>query len=337
MTFGAVRGFPPAAALTSTLPPFHNPHPDPPYNPPMPAASNDTARTAPTWLADRRSAVNAWLEQFLASRDLPARLREGVAYAVLGGGKRLRPILAVLSCEACDSSNAGDPLPSGGALELVHAFSLVHDDLPAMDNDDFRRGRPTAHKQFGEAMGILIGDALLSLATEALLTWNGPDDTRARLMHELASATTRMIAGQVEDTLGPSANHEIDPAQRLLDIHRQKTGALIRAACRMGGLAGGANENQLDGLTRYGEAIGLMFQIVDDLLDITATRENLGKTPGKDDAAGKLTFPSVHGIDASKQEVRRLLAEANEALTAFKPDSSEPLRALASYLAVRSA
>lgn len=305
----------------------------------MSAAPHDTAHPPPAWLADRRAAVNAWLEQFLASRDLPARLHEGIAYAVLGGGKRLRPILAVLSCEACDASNTADPLPSGGALELVHAFSLVHDDLPALDNDDYRRGRPTAHKQFGEAMGILIGDALLSLATEAMLMWNGPDAIRAQLMHELASATTRMIAGQVEDTLGPSSNggETVDSAQRLLDIHRQKTGALIRAACRMGGLAGGGNAEQLDGLTRYGEAIGLMFQIVDDLLDITATRENLGKTPGKDHAAGKLTFPAVHGVERSKQEIARLEAEAAEALRVFPTSSAEPLRQLASYLAVRGA
>lgn len=303
----------------------------------MSAAPHDTANPAPLWLADRRSAVNAWLEQFLSSRELPKRLHEGIAYAVLGGGKRLRPILAIISCEACDTSTATDPLPPACSLELVHAFSLVHDDLPALDNDTLRRGRPTAHKQFGEAMGILIGDALLSLATEALLTWRGPDETRAKLMHELASATTRMIAGQVEDTLGPSSNDEVDPAQRLLDIHRQKTGALIRAACRMGGLAGGASDEQLDGLTRYGEAIGLMFQIVDDLLDITATRENLGKTPGKDHAAGKLTFPSVHGAERSKQEVIRLKAEAGEALRVFPATSTEPLRQLASYLAVRGA
>lgn len=296
--------------------------------------------TAPgtAWLTERRAAVDGWLEGFLASCDLPARLHEGVAYAVLGGGKRLRPILTILCCEVCDADAAGDALPAAGAIELVHAFSLVHDDLPAMDNDDFRRGRPTVHKQFGEAMGILIGDALFSLASEALLRWRGPEAVRTMLFHELASASTRMIAGQVEDTFSPVTSADpMEPARRLLEIHEKKTGALIRASCRLGARAGGASERALDRLTTYGEAIGLMFQIVDDLLDITATRENLGKTPGKDDAAGKLTFPAVHGIDASRAEVQRLLVSAHEALKDFPTDSSEPLRALATYLAERGA
>ncbi|MEX1017405.1 MAG: polyprenyl synthetase family protein [Phycisphaeraceae bacterium] len=276
--------------------------------------------------------VEAYLSNHLDQRTLPANLREAIRYALLGPGKRLRPVLAVRCCEAV----GGEPeaaLPAAAAVELIHCFSLVHDDLPAMDDDDLRRGRPTLHKQTSDAMAILAGDAMTSLAFELLATRIDDPALSRAVARELSTATTDMIAGQVYDTL-PAFDASLSPLERLELIHRHKTGALLRCACRMGGLCGGASAGELAGLTRYAEAVGLMFQVIDDLLDVTRTTEELGKTANKDADQGKLTYPGVVGVEASRAEVARLREAAHAALGDLG-EPAEPLRALCDYMAVR--
>jgi geranylgeranyl pyrophosphate synthase len=277
--------------------------------------------------------IDAHLVTALRSRRLPEILEEAVCYAVLQGGKRLRPALVLLSCEAAGGRRV-DALDPALALELIHAFSLVHDDLPAMDDDDLRRGRPTLHIHAGEAMAILAGDAMMSLAFEFIS--RGPQDGEvcARLTRELAAATTAMISGQVYDTLG-SLPAELTDEQRLTLIHRSKTGALLRAACRIGGLCGGADQATLQHLTDYGEAIGLMFQIVDDLIDVTQPAEHVGKATGKDLTAGKLTYPGVLGEERSRADVQRLRDEAHLAISPLG-EPARPLGRLCDDLAIRT-
>ncbi len=276
--------------------------------------------------------VEAFLLDFLRTRPLPANLRDAIEYALFGPGKRMRPILTLWSCAAV----GGEPEaahPPAAAIELVHAFSLVHDDLPAMDDDDLRRGRPTLHKHTSDAMAILAGDGMSMLAVELLLARVEPADRACELVRELAVATNDMIAGQVYDTL-PDWDDAVAPMDRLRTIHRHKTGALLRAACRMGAISGGASAGQLDAITRYAEAIGLMFQVVDDLLDVTESTEQLGKTAGKDVAQAKLTYPALIGIDATRREVERLRGEALDALSTLG-QPAEPLRRLCDYMASR--
>ncbi len=277
--------------------------------------------------------VESFLDARLKRTELPANLVEAIRYAVLGGGKMLRPQLAIRSCEAA-GGDVEDVIGPAAALELIHAFSLVHDDLPAMDDDELRRGRPTLHIHAGEAMAILAGDAMMSLAFEIICECNFDEPRRASVVMELAAGTTAMIGGQVYDTLGgfPDGLSETD---RLKLIHRNKTGALIRAACRMGGICAGANDEVMESLTQYGEASGLMFQVVDDLLDVTQSAEHIGKATGKDAEAGKLTFPGVLGIDGSRAEVERCEKRAIEALAPLGPPAG-PLRELCGYMARRT-
>lgn len=281
--------------------------------------------------------VEAYIGQFLDSRPMPDRLREAARYAALGPGKRMRPILVIRSAHAVagqtDAVTAA-ALPAAAAIELIHAFSLVHDDLPAMDDDDLRRGRPTLHRHTSEAMAILAGDAMMGLAFDLILNQTHDRDRACRIATELSAGTNAMIDGQVYDTLH-SFDEDLEPLEQLKTIHRHKTGALIRAAVRMGGISAGADDQALDRLTRYGEAIGLMFQIVDDLLDVTQTTEHLGKTAGKDVDQHKLTYPALLGVDASKAEVERLADEAAAALEPFG-EAAEHLRHLCRYLAVRT-
>lgn len=262
--------------------------------------------------------VDAALSGFVGSVELPENLRLAVQYSLLGGGKRLRPVLAWWCAEAVGGSGEAS-LPAGVAVELVHAFSLVHDDLPALDNDDLRRGRPTLHRHAGEAMAILAGDAMLTLAYDAL--WRaeeGDARLRMRLVQELGEGTRAMIAGQVYDTLG-GMPVGLEDREKLVLIHRNKTGALIRAACRMGALLGGAgwDSAELAAITRFADDLGLIFQIVDDLLDVTATPEVLGKATGKDAEAGKLTYPMVLGIDGTRREIERVQADAEAAVSSL--------------------
>lgn len=275
------------------------------------------------------------LAQRLEVATMPQNLREAVKYSVLGPGKRLRPALTILCCEATGGGRRAALAPAG-AMELIHCFSLVHDDLPAMDDDELRRGRPTLHIHAGEAMAILAGDAMVSLAFE-WLTGSDVDSARqGALVRELAGATTAMISGQVYDTLGGFTSRMND-RQRLDAIHRNKTAALITAACRMGAICANAPASQLDAVTRYGQSIGMMFQIVDDLLDVTQSAEHVGKAVGKDDAAGKLTFPGLIGVDASRAEAERLRTAAHAALESMEVGgNSRMLLDLADAMAIRT-
>ena len=292
-----------------------------------------TSVEEPPFVAGLVAEIEADLARRIESVPGPAALREALAYSILGGGKRLRPVLTLMSCEAA-GGDRDRGRAAAGAIELVHAFSLVHDDLPAMDDDVLRRGRPTLHVHAGEAMAILTGDVMMSLAFEWIADAHLGDAATSGLVRTLAEATSCMIAGQVYDTLGGFPAGLTQPRQ--LDmVHRNKTAALIRAACRLGACCGGASAETVDALTRYGEAVGMMFQIVDDLLDVTETAEHIGKATGKDIRAGKLTYPGVCGTDQSRGEVRRLRSEAHDALGPLG-QGAEDLIELCDYMAVRT-
>lgn len=240
-------------------------------------------------------------------------MREGARYAALGGGKRLRPALTLMCARATGAADSA-ALPAAAAVELVHAFSLVHDDLPCMDDDDLRRGRPTLHVHAGEAAALLAGDAMLNAAYWMLAKRVEDPHTSALLIAELTDATARMIDGQTLDSLGGFDAGLSDDESRLRLIHRWKTGALMRAACRMGAISAGADRAAIDAVTKYAEAVGLMFQVVDDLIDVEQSTEQAGKRTGKDADAGKLTFPGVVGVEASRAEVANLLEASLAAL-----------------------
>ncbi len=250
-----------------------------------------------------------------AAEGAPARLIEAMRYSALGGGKRLRPALVVLSCEACGGDTEA-AVPAAVAIECVHAFSLIHDDLPAMDDDDLRRGRPTNHRLFGEALAILAGDALLARAFDVLANQPAAADVSVRMAAELAAATgaAGMIGGQAEDIDGEGCPAESARVQR---IHELKTARLFRCGCRLGALAAGAPPRAFDALTRYGHELGLAFQISDDLLDLTATTDALGKRSGKDAAAGKQTFPTAVGVEESRRLAGEHADRARSALLIF--------------------
>jgi geranylgeranyl diphosphate synthase type II len=239
-------------------------------------------------------------------------------YSLLAGGKRLRPSLTLAAGEAL-GADTDDLMPAACAIEMIHTYSLIHDDLPAMDNDDLRRGRPTCHKAFGEAVAILAGDALLTQAFR-VLSADAPHrdaERQVRVIREIATAAgtvDALIGGQIADI--ESEGKQVD-ASTLEYIHRSKTGAMIAVSVVVGGIIAGANEKQIDKLRGYGQRIGLAFQIADDILDVTSTSEQLGKTPGKDQAANKATYPAIHGIDASNARARQLVEEAVEIVSAL--------------------
>ena len=267
---------------------------------------------AKTWLEEqlreRRRLVDSALERWLPTEDeRPPELHAAMRYAVLGEGKRLRPVLVLAAAEACGGE--ADQALRAAAVEFVHSYSLVHDDLPAIDDDDLRRGRPTCHKVFGEAMAILAGDALLTLAFEVLTKQVEDCALATALVCELARAAGHagMVGGQVVDILSEGE----EPSSELLDyIHRHKTGALIRASVRMGSLCAGASEESLRALTAYGERVGLAFQIADDCLDVTSSAKELGKATQKDLERGKLTYPGLVGLEEARAAARRLVEEA---------------------------
>jgi len=261
---------------------------------------------------------------------LPPALAHAVAYAALGPGKRLRPVLCIHTARAAGGTDDA-ALPAAAALEFIHAFSLVHDDLPGLDNDDLRRGRPTLHKATSEAMAILAGDALHTLAFREVLADQAHS---ASLAAELAHATLSMIAGQVYDTLGGFENSQSD-LERVRLVHLNKTGALIRAACRMGAIAAHASGSSLQRFSDVGDALGLMFQIVDDVIDVTQSSDHVGKRTGKDAEAGKLTYPGVLGLEASTHEVERLRSHALALLADLSP-AANGLRSLCNHLAART-
>lgn len=290
----------------------------------------------PRSVAEPAGRADAFLNEYVRSCELPPNLIEAILYSLLGPGKRARPLLAwhSFAAVALPGRDPADCLPAAGACELIHAFSLVHDDLPGLDNDDLRRGRPTLHKKTSEAMAVLAGDCMLTLAFQLLTERVRDAGLAASLCRELALGTNGMIAGQVYDTLGGFTG-DLSDSQKLQLIHRNKTGMLIRASCRMGAMCGGADRSALEAITRYAEDMGLMFQIVDDLLDVTQTTSHLGKKAGKDLDAGKLTYPGVLGVHESRDVVRRLHEDSVGTLRPFGA-RAEPLRQLAEYMAHRT-
>ena len=275
--------------------------------------------TLAEYLSSRRELVDRTLDAHLppATTDPPI-IHEAMRYAVLGGGKRIRPIVAIAAAEAC-GADVEPLLMHLCALELIHTYSLVHDDLPPLDNDDLRRGRKTTHIVYGEAMGVLVGDALLTEAFAWLARPVSPAGDPARQLRaitEVATAidSTGMIGGQVADIVAErSQETSTDPESLLRElhfIHHNKTGKLLTASVVLGWLLSGANDEQLAALRRYGDSLGLAFQIVDDLLDIEESSATLGKTAGKDVAQGKLTWPALLGVESARAEVARLLREA---------------------------
>lgn len=289
----------------------------------------------PRYLDQRRRLVDTFLDQHLPPASTrPPLLHEAMRYAVFGEAKRLRPILCMAASEAVGGS-VDAAIQPGSAIELLHTYTLVHDDLPAMDDDAFRRGRPTCHIQFDEATAILVGDALLTLAFEWLASSRPPaPHTPGDLVLELARAagSQGVIGGQMEDIL---AEGEPPDAHRLDYIHLHKTADLLSAAVRIGALVGGGSPAQVDALGRYGIKIGLAFQIADDLLNATSDRAALGKNAGTDAARGKLTYVAVHGIDESRRRAERLIDEAQSHLHRL-PGPTEPLSILATYVLTRS-
>lgn len=283
-----------------------------------------------------RKRIDLELDRVLPSADrFPPLIHRAMRHSVFAGGKRLRPLLCYEAGLAFDAEPA-DLLHRACALELIHTYSLIHDDLPALDNDDLRRGQPSCHKAFGEATAILAGDALLTLAFEVLSSPGPPPaDTRLQVIHELAHAIGTqdgMVGGQVVD-LEASAG-QVDEA-RLTYIHSSKTGALLRMAIRAGALFGGAGPRDLERMTEYGTKVGLAFQIADDLLDEAGSTEQLGKTAGKDARQHKATYPGYYGVEESRRIASRLVEEACEAIKSYG-NSGTKLREIAYYLIERT-
>ncbi|HZT36344.1 MAG TPA: farnesyl diphosphate synthase [Bryobacteraceae bacterium] len=293
--------------------------------------------TLDEYVREQQRIVDAALDRWIPTESTPPEIIfRAMRYSVFAGGKRIRPLLCIASAQSISD------LPRGVenvacALEMIHTYSLIHDDLPALDNDDLRRGRPTCHKAFGEAIAILAGDALLTLAFEVLSKAPEVDSCRrVRLVQELAAAAGAaggMIAGQVHDLEGERQR----PSASLLErIHRAKTGALLRASVRFGAIYAGADDQQLAAITSYGEHVGLAFQIVDDILDVERSSEELGKTAGKDAQQHKITFPAVYGIERSKAMAEEERLRAHTALRHFD-DRADRLRELADLVVHRRA
>lgn len=305
-----------------------------------------------TYLKEKRLLIDSFLNAYFDAAIRPEMLKNSMAYSLSAGGKRLRPILALASYEAC-GGNPEEIISYASALEFIHTYSLIHDDLPAMDDDDLRRGRPTNHKVFGEGMAILAGDGLLTEAffiiAECGLRNADAKSSQIRrkplqlatpnpqliltVIKELASASgiNGMVGGQAADLL--SENTAVD-GDVLSFIHTRKTGALITASARMGAILSGADSNRLLAITQYAEAVGLAFQIIDDILDIKGDSAELGKTPGSDVRKKKMTYPGLYGIDVSMEKAESLVAGAVKALDSFN-EKADPLREIARYILKR--
>jgi geranylgeranyl diphosphate synthase type II len=287
------------------------------------------------YMKERADAVDAALERFLPAESLrPETLHKAMRYSVFAGGKRLRPVLVIAGAEAVGGT-ASRVMPTACAMELIHTYSLVHDDLPAMDNDDFRRGVPTNHKVFGEAMAILAGDALLTLAFRLVADNAGQSAVLRDVVVDIADAAGHkgMVAGQVADL---EAEGRRVGAEVVDYIHAHKTGALIRTSLRIGAMLCGADATQVRALSVAGADLGLAFQIVDDILDVVASSEELGKTAGKDQIQQKATYPAIHGIEASRARAAFLIRDAEESLRILGP-RAEPIRALGRFILERKA
>ena len=289
----------------------------------------------PAYLAEQVRLVDQTLDKWVPAESIdPASIHKAMRYSLFAGGKRIRPILAMAAARAV--SDSPDGIENAAAtLELIHTYSLIHDDLPALDNDDLRRGRPTCHKVFGEAMAILAGDSLLTLAFEVLSRLPLIDaERKIRLVEDLARASGTvggMIGGQVNDIEGEK---KAPTAFLLESIHRAKTGALLRASLRMGAIYAGATPEELAALSEFGERVGLAFQIIDDVLDVEESSEKLGKTAGKDAAQNKVTFPAVYGLDRSRKMAEDERLAAHAALRIFD-DRADRLRQIADFIVQR--
>lgn len=287
-------------------------------------------------LREGAAATDAALERLLPLASAPpSSIHSAIRHSTFAGGKRLRPLLAYEAARAVAGSMPAGVEELGAALEMLHTYSLVHDDLPALDNDDLRRGKPTCHVVYGEAIAILAGDALQTHAYRVLAGMQCPPEARVAIIRLIAEATGTedgMIGGQVLDLEG---EHSAPTAASVEAIHRAKTGALIRVSVVSGGLFAGADAAQTAALTEFGRKAGLAFQIVDDVLDMTQSSEELGKTAGKDLASVKATWPAVHGIERSRQDAARLIREAFAALDSIG-ERADSLRAVATYLVERT-
>ncbi len=266
-------------------------------------------------LARQQQIIDRELDRLLPAEEVPPQtIHRAMRYSLFAGGKRVRPVLCLEAAQAICEAPRGIET-AACSLEFIHTYSLIHDDLPALDNDDYRRGKLTSHKVFGEAMAILTGDALLTLAFETLSKLDAvPDDRKTRVIAELATAAGTvggMIGGQVADLEGEGKPPD---AELLESIHRAKTGALLRASVRMGAIYAGADQQQFDAISRFGEHVGLAFQIVDDILDVVESSEALGKTAGKDAQQQKITFPAVYGLEESRRMAERERLSAHQAL-----------------------
>jgi geranylgeranyl diphosphate synthase, type II len=289
------------------------------------------------YIAESKKLVDACLERLLPPEDeMPATIHKAMRHSVFAGGKRVRPILVLASGESL-SGNRDALLHVGAAIEMMHTYSLIHDDLPALDNDDLRRGIPTCHKVFGDAMAILAGDALMTRCYQLFTEIpNVPDSTKVNITREISYATGTvegMVGGQVADL--ESEGKSITP-EELDYIHRSKTGALLKACIRCGALAAGAGEAQLKALSGFGAKIGLVFQIVDDILDVTSSSEVLGKTAGKDEKVKKATYPALYGIEASRRKACDLVSAGLEDIRDFGKEA-DALRNLAQFVISRTA
>src|SRR3989440_6149014 len=286
------------------------------------------------YLAGRQKQVDRALDRFLPKASVPpVTLHKAMRYSLFAGGKRLRPVLCLAAAEAC-GGKTNPALPHACAVECIHTYSLIHDDLPSMDNDDLRRGRPTCHKVFGDAIAILAGDALLTIAFE--IATHAKPVSRYDLrdvFREIteAAGSRKLIAGQVADL--EAEGRQLARAQ-VRSIHENKTAALLTTSVRLGAMAANATAKQLGSITAFGRALGLAFQVIDDILDVTQTSEKLGKSAGKDLAAQKATYPAVIGLEKSRAEARRLTKQAHVALASLG-QNARVLRGLADYLLQR--
>ncbi len=291
-------------------------------------------------LAPLLAAIEEQLNRFTSPCEgSPERLTSAIRYSVLAPGKRLRPLLCLLACEAV-SGDWKAALPAACAIEFIHVYSLIHDDLPAMDDDTLRRGRPCCHIQFDEATAILAGDSLQMLAVQVICQELDAQPAREslRILSE-AAGRGKLVGGQQDDLaaegrFGPVNMAELTPLEFLKSIHRRKTSALIEASLQLGGVAGGASLDHLRSLSDYGMAIGLAFQVVDDCLDVESTAEQLGKKTRKDSELGKLTYPSLLGLEPSRALAERLIGEASVAVAVFK-DRGLRLARLAQFVVER--
>jgi geranylgeranyl diphosphate synthase type II len=316
------------------------------------------------YLNEKRELIDSYLKTYFTAPSSPSVLHEAMKYSLFAGGKRIRPVLALASFEAC-GGDAKKIIPQAAALELIHTYSLIHDDLPAMDNDDLRRGKPTNHKMFGEAMAILAGDALLTEAFMMMTETNPPLPPFTKVGNKnieppfykgsvsgfsgerikpslllkalrevaLASGHNGMVGGQAQDIISEDA----EPDGEILEfIHLHKTAALIKSSVRIGTILAGSRKKQLQALTIYGENTGLAFQIIDDVLDVEGTPEELGKSVGSDSRKKKMTYPSLYGIEGARNKANELISIAIDAIGIFSSEA-DPLREIAGYLAKRRA